>query len=137
MVERRLSSTGRDGVGSPITIKRVIHGEYDPETSTVVNTTEIYKTSGIRVAIKHYFVDGTLVKDEDVNLYISPVATKSVIEQDDEGEDFVTNIEVDTPPIIPTDTITFDGQTYVVVTSRPWNHSGLSAGFKVHARIAG
>lgn len=137
MVGRRLASSGKDGMGSPLVIKRVIQGVYDPETSEVVNTEEIYKSSGLRVAIKHYFVDGTLVKDEDVNLYISPLSKQVVIEEDEEGEEIETEVDVDTPKILPTDIIIFDEQEYSVVTTRPWNHSGLSAGFKVHARVAG
>lgn len=115
MAVKRLSN---GDLGTPITVTREGVQSFDPSTGEVVQVAEVIETSGVKMAIKQYLVDGELILKGDVDFYISPEDSDGVI----------------MPMLDSSDKISFLGETFVVVNSRPWDFSGLSIGQKIHAR---
>lgn len=114
-----LAPRSRGGNGLELTLIRVIQGEYDPDTSTTppATTTE-YPGSGFRENYRQQDIDGTLIKQGDLKLLVSPVLL--------DGSDM--------PQPASLDTILFDGERYTVQNVEPWNYAGLAVGFSVQAR---
>lgn len=142
MAIRRLSLVSEGGLGEVIQITRKIGQQYDPDTSTTVQIFEVYKSTGLRVNFRRFDIDNTLVKENDVNFYISPLATQDIPDPDwipDVGETEADRptitVSLDTPAIQTTDVIEFLGVKYAVINVRPWNHAGVSIGFKVQGRV--
>lgn len=117
MALRRLSG---DSLGSPITITKESEGAFNPSTGAVVSTVESFETTGVKMAIKQYLVDGETILNADVHFYVSPVTTNGL----------------ELPLVTSTDTITFNNEKYVVVDTKPWDFNGNRIGQKVHARVS-
>lgn len=115
---RQLAPRSRGGKGLELTLRRIVSGEYDPETGTSPSTTTDYAGSGLRQSYDLKDVDGTLILAGDVKFLVSPVLL--------DGSD--------TPEPQTLDIVLFDGQQYTVQSVKPWNYAGLAVGFEVQAR---
>lgn len=116
---RMLAPRSTGGKGLELTLSRIVEGEYDPETSsTPDSTTTHYDGSGLRESYRQQDIDGSLIKQGDVKILISPLLL--------DGSD--------APQPISQDLIMFDGQAYTVQHVDPMNYAGLAVGFYVQAR---
>lgn len=106
--------------GSAMILTRTMPGAYDPATGTVAAATVTTYTG---VAFRENYtlrdIDGTLVKRGDVRLLISPKCS--------DGTDMAQ-------PATDTDTILFDGTTYIVIGSDPLKPATEAAMFAAQCR---
>lgn len=145
MAIRRLGLISEGGLGAPLIVSK-IRMQYNPRTSEneeiVISS---FTTSGLRNNYRRFDIDGTLIKETDVNFYVSPICTTEVPDPDwvpdieagetEEDRPSIT-VEQDTPDISTTDEITFQNVKYKVITVRPWNHAGILIGYKVQGRVS-
>lgn len=104
--------------GAPLTIRKIVSGEYDPDTGGISQTITDHVTVGLRESYQLQDIDGSNIKRNDVKLLISPTLMAG-------GQ---------TPEPTTQDKIIFDGSTYTVQNVDPWNYAGVSVGFSVQAR---
>ncbi|WP_162094836.1 hypothetical protein [Pseudomonas chlororaphis] len=117
-VTRMLTPRSKGGKGLELSLVRVTTGEYDPEIGGGQVTTEQFDGSGLRQSYRQQDIDGSLIKQGDVKILISPVLFDGT----------------DTPQPVTLDKITFDGDTYTVQHVDPWDYAGVAVGFSVQAR---
>lgn len=117
-VARNLAPRSRGGKGLELTLQRVTKGVYDPATGKAVDTVASYDGSGLRENYKQSDIDGTLIKQGDVKILISPLLL--------DGSD--------TPQVKALDKLIFNGETYTVQGVEPWSYAGLTVGYSVQAR---
>ena len=115
---RTLAPRSKGGKGLELSLVRVTTGEYDPEIGGGQMTTEQFDSSGLRQSYRQQDIDGSLIKQGDVKILISPVLLDGA----------------DTPQPVTLDKITFDGDTYTVQHVDPWDYAGVAVGFSVQAR---
>jgi hypothetical protein len=115
---RMLSPRSKGGKGLELSLIRVTTGEYDPEVGGSPVLTEQFDGSGLRQNYRQQDIDGSLIKQGDVKILISPVLLDGV----------------DTPQPVTLDKIAFDGDTYTVQHVDPWDYAGIAVGFSVQAR---
>lgn len=119
MTIRRLGLRESGGEGAPITLNK-IESQYNPVTSKNENVVvDTHEGSALRTRFKSHTVDGNLIRADDLLFYISPVLLDGT----------------DCPEPIRPDTLTFEGKTYVVVSSDAWDFSGIPCGWRVQARV--
>ncbi|MBX9754538.1 MAG: hypothetical protein K2X80_07260 [Pseudomonadaceae bacterium] len=104
--------------GAPLTIRKIVAGEYDTDTGGMSQTITDHVTVGLRESYRLQDIDGSTIKRNDVKLLIGPALTAG-------GQ---------TPAPTTQDKIIFDGSTYTVQNVDPWNYAGVSVGFSVQAR---
>ena len=104
--------------GATLTLSVKTAGAYDPDSGTIGETVANYSGYAIRTNYDANEVDGTLVRQDDVKLIVSPVKTD----------------ESDMVQPKPSDAMTFDGMVYQVISVKPWNYAGIACGFEVQAR---
>ena len=104
--------------GAALTLAVKTAGAYDPDSGTIGETVTNYSGYAIRTNYDANEVDGTLVRQDDVKLIVSPVKTD----------------ESDMVQPKPSDAMTFDGMVYQVISVKPWNYAGIACGFEVQAR---
>ncbi|PVZ19926.1 MULTISPECIES: hypothetical protein [unclassified Pseudomonas] len=115
---RMLAPRSKGGKGLEMTLLHRGTGQYDPEQGTVSPSETTYQGSALRQAYAKGEVDGTLIRQSDVRLIVSPVQ--------------LTGMDLPAPQ--QQDRINFDGTTYTVVAVDPWNYAGVDIGFDVQAR---
>lgn len=116
---RMLAPRSKGGKGLELVLRRTIEGEYDPDTSTTPDSSVVeHHGSGFRENYRQQDIDGSLIKQGDVKILISPLLLDGA----------------DTPQPISLDELVFDGEAYTVQHVDPWNFAGLSVGFSVQAR---
>ncbi|MBK3510713.1 hypothetical protein [Pseudomonas sp. MF6747] len=115
---RMLAPRSRGGKGLELSLVRVTTGDYDPEIGGSPVTMEQFNGSGLRQNYRQQDIDGSLIKQGDVKILISPVLLDGA----------------DTPQPVTLDKITFDGDTYTVQHVDPWDYAGIAVGFSVQAR---
>ena len=115
---RMLAPRSRGGKGLELSLIRVTSGEYDPEVGGSPMLTEQFDGSGLRQNYRQQDIDGSLIKQGDVKILISPVLLDGA----------------DTPQPVTLDNIAFDGETYTVQHVDPWDYAGIAVGFSVQAR---
>jgi len=115
---RMLAPRSKGGKGLELSLVRVTTGEYDPETGTTPVTTIQYDGSGLRENYRQQDIDGSLIKQGDVKILVSPLLLDGA----------------DMPQPISQDKILFDGDAYTVQNVDPWDYAGLAVGFSVQAR---
>ncbi|MGY2271027.1 MULTISPECIES: hypothetical protein [Pseudomonas] len=115
---RMLAPRSRGGKGLELSLIRVTTGEYDPEVGGSPVLTEQFDGSGLRQNYRQQDIDGSLIKQGDVKILISPVLLDGA----------------DTPQPVTLDNIAFDGETYTVQHVDPWDYAGIAVGFSVQAR---
>lgn len=116
---RMLAPRSKGGKGLELVLRGTVEGEYDPDTSTTPDSSVVeHHGSGFRENYRQQDIDGSLIKQGDVKILISPLLL--------DGSD--------TPEPISLDELVFDGDTYTVQHVDPWNFAGLSVGFSVQAR---
>ena len=113
-----LAPRSRGGKGLELSLICITAGEYDPEIGGSTVTTEQFDGSGLRQNYRQQDIDGSLIKQGDVKIFISPVLLDGV----------------DTPAPVTLDKIVFDGDTYTVQHVDPWDYAGIAVGFSVQAR---
>ncbi len=119
MVIRNLAPAPR-GSGVIITLKKVVEGEFNPETGEVENTVEEYTGSGVRVRFTEWHHANFDIPYSDYRVYVSPVLQDGT--------------ECPTPEI--DDTIIFLGDEAKVVNLKPFNDNGVNCGWDVHVRTS-
>ncbi|NMY08523.1 hypothetical protein HBO38_08680 [Pseudomonas veronii] len=115
---RMLAPRSRGGKGLELSLMRVTTGEYDPEVGGSPVLTEQFDGSGLRQNYRQQDIDGSLIKQGDVKILISPALLDGA----------------DTPQPVTLDKIVFDGDTYTVQHVDPWDYAGIAVGFSVQAR---
>lgn len=115
---RMLAPRSRGGKGLELSLIRVTTGEYDPEVGGSPVLTEQFDSSGLRQNYRQQDIDGSLIKQGDVKILISPALLDGA----------------DTPQPVTLDKIAFDGDTYTVQHVDPWDYAGIAVGFSVQAR---
>lgn len=116
---RMLGPRSKGGKGLELTLRRVTQGEYDPETSSSAGGSTIdYQGSGFRENYALKDIDGTLIKQGDFKILISPVLLNGGDMQKPSTQDIVL----------------FDGETYTIHAVDPMDYAGLAVGFYVQAR---
>ncbi|MGY2173889.1 hypothetical protein [Pseudomonas azotoformans] len=115
---RMLSPRSRGGKGLELSLIRVTTGEYDPGVGGSPVLKEQFDGSGLRQNYRQQDIDGSLIKQGDVKILISPVLLDGA----------------DTPQPVTLDKIVFDGDTYTVQHVDPWDYAGIAVGFSVQAR---
>lgn len=118
MAAEMLAPRSRGGNGAELTLQRVTTGEYNPETGESEGGAQDYQGSGLRENYKQRDIDGSVIKQGDVKLLVSPLLLDGT----------------DTPQPQSQDVIMFDGERYTVQNVEPWNYAGLAVGFSVQAR---
>jgi hypothetical protein len=114
-----LAPRSRGGNGLELILTRSSDGAYDPDSSTISDpVVTTYAGSGFRDTYRQQDIDGTLIKQGDVKLLVSPVLL--------DGSDM--------PQPLSQDLVLFDGVRYTVQSVEPWNYAGLAVGFSVQAR---
>lgn len=119
MVIRNLAPAPR-GSGVVITLKKVVEGDFNPETGEVENTVEEYTGSGVRVRFTEWHHANFDIPYSDYRVYVSPVLQDGA--------------ECPTPEI--DDTIIFLGDQAKVVNLKPFNDNGVNCGWDVHVRTS-
>lgn len=118
MVIRNLSVGGR-GSGAPITITRVIEGEFDASTGGYTDEREeVYQGSGIRVSYKTYDYKNTAIQYGDFRIYLSPVLMDGT----------------ETPKPENGDKLKLGDNEATVVSYEAWDSNDLSCGYKLQMR---
>lgn len=157
MVIRNLSLLEQGGHGSELLISRTVT-THTPGTGTVTKVTTVYKTTALRNNYRNFDLTNSSIKETDVNFYVSPVATTEILDpewsplyagderwyagdpeapvNETEEDRPLIDVGVDTPEPTTVDKLEFLGNKYTVVNVRPWNHAGVSIGFKVQGRVA-
>jgi len=144
MVIRNLSLLEQGGHGSELLISRTVT-THTPGTGTVTKVTTVYKTTALRNNYRNFDLTNSSIKETDVNFYVSPVATTEVPDPDwvpdvglgeTELDRPLIEVQVDTPELTTVDKLDFLGKKYTAINVRPWNHAGVSIGFKVQGRVA-
>lgn len=115
---KTLAPRSKGGKGLELSLIRVTTGEYDPEVGGSPMLMEQFDGSGLRQNYRQQDIDGSLIKQGDVKILISPVLLDGV----------------DTPQPVTLDKIAFDGDTYTVQHVDPWDYAGIAVGFSVQAR---
>lgn len=115
---RMLAPRSKGGKGLEMVLRKTVTGEYDPDSSSSPITVTEYNGSAFRDTYELKNIDGSLIRRGDVKLLVSPVQIDGAA----------------LPGPFENDQIDFDGVTYTVVASDPWNYAGLSVGFEVQAR---
>lgn len=115
---RMLAPRSRGGKGLELALIRVTTGEYDPDTGTGGETITTLEGSGFRENYNLKDIDGSLVKQGDVRILVSPL--------------LLDGADMPTPSTL--DKVLFDGETYTVQSVDPWSYAGLVVGFSVQAR---
>lgn len=115
---KMLAPRSKGGKGLELSLIRVTAGEYDPEVGGGSETVEQFEGSGFRESYRLQDVDGSLIKQGDIRILISPVLLDGV----------------DTPKPVSQDKVVFDGETYTVLHVDPWDYAGIVVGFSVQAR---
>lgn len=115
---RMLAPRSRGGKGLELAMIRVTTGEYDPEIGGSPETTERFEGSGFRENYRQQDIDGSLIKQGDVKILISPVLLDGA----------------EAPQPVSLDKIAFNGDTYTVQHVDPWDYAGIAVGFSVQAR---
>jgi hypothetical protein len=118
MASEMLAPRSNGGNGAELTLRRITAGEYNPETGQSDDGAQDYLGSGLRENYKQGDIDGSLIKQGDVKILVSPLLQDGT----------------DTPQPQSQDTILFDGERYTVQNVEPWNYAGLAVGFNVQAR---
>lgn len=118
LATRMLAPRSSGGKGLALTLAKITAGTYDPATGSSTDTTTNYAGSGMRQDYELSDIDGTLVRQGDVKILISPTLINGN----------------DTPEPATGDSIVFDGSTYSVINVMLWNYAGLAVGFEVQAR---
>ncbi|MBH8611213.1 hypothetical protein I4N56_009845 [Pseudomonas mohnii] len=115
---RMLAPRSKGGKGLELSLIRITAGEYDPEIGGSPVTTEQFDGSGLRQNYRQQDIDGSLIKQGDVKILISPVLLDGL----------------DAPQPVTLDKITFDGDNYTIQHVDPWDYAGIAVGFSVQAR---
>ncbi|PXX59517.1 hypothetical protein SAMN05660489_04542 [Pseudomonas sp. LAMO17WK12:I10] len=115
---RMLAPRSKGGKGLELSLLQIASGEYDPETGTGGETTTTFEGSGFRENYSLKDIDGSLIKQGDVKILVSPLLLDGT----------------DTPKPTTQDKLVFDGETYTVQAVDPWSYAGLIVGFSVQAR---
>lgn len=115
---RMLAPRSKGGKGLELSLLQIASGEYDPETGTAGETTTTFEGSGFRENYSLKDIDGSLIKQGDVKILVSPLLLDGT----------------DTPKPTTQDKLVFDGETYTVQAVDPWSYAGLIVGFSVQAR---
>ncbi|AZD93024.1 MULTISPECIES: hypothetical protein [Pseudomonas] len=115
---RMLAPRSKGGKGLELSLLQIANGEYDPETGTGGETITTFEGSGFRENYSLKDIDGSLIKQGDVKILISPLLLDGA----------------DTPKPTTQDKLLFDGETYTVQAVDPWSYAGLVVGFSVQAR---
>lgn len=115
---RMLAPRDKGGKGAEITLQRRQQGPYDPEAGGSTTVTVEHRGSAFRDTFALRDIDGTVIKQGDVKLLVSPEKL--------DGSDL--------PEPTTQDRILFDGKTYTVIGVKPWDYAGLAVGFEVQAR---
>lgn len=118
LASHMLAPRASGGKGLALTITKITPGAYDPSTGTSTNTSANYSGSGLRQDYDLSDINGSMIRQGDVKILISPTLIN--------GNDM--------PEPAAGDSVTFDGSTYSVVSVSPWNYAGLVVGFEVQAR---
>ena len=144
MVIRNLKLTSEGGLGTELVIKRTVTTKV-PGSGTVTKVTTEYKTTALRNQYRNFDINGTTIKETDVNLYVSPICTTELPDPDwvpdvdlgeTEADRPLIDTVVDTPELTTQDVLEMLGKKYTTINVRPWNHAGVSIGFKVQGRVA-
>lgn len=114
-----LKPRSQGGYGLEMVLTTTATGEYDPATGEAPITTTTYDGSAFRDTYKKNEIDGTRVLASDVKFLVSPKLLN--------GDT--------TPDINPQYKMTFDGQTYTIMSVSPWDYAGLNVGFEVQGRL--
>ncbi|MOA38226.1 hypothetical protein D3C78_1598860 [compost metagenome] len=93
---------------------------YNPVTDMNEMTVVAYAASGIRASFKQHNIDGELVRQGDVKLYLSPV--------------LVDGSDCPTPQTV--DQVLFNGKQYIIVNVKEWNFAATSCGWCLQLRAA-
>lgn len=115
---RMLAPRDKGGKGAEMTLQRLQQGPYDPEAGGSTTVTVEHHGSAFRDTFALRDIDGTVIKQGDVKLLVSPEKL--------DGSDL--------PEPTTQDRILFDGKTYTVIGVKPWDYAGLAVGFEVQAR---
>jgi len=115
---RMLAPRSKGGKGLELSLLRVENGEYDPATGTGGETVTTFEGSGFRENYSLKDIDGSLVKQGDVKILVSPLLLDGA----------------DMPSPATQNKLLFDGETYTVQAVDPWSYAGLVVGFSVQAR---
>lgn len=109
------------GKGAALTLTRVTAGgEYIPGGGESAPTETQYAGSGIRTAYRLQDIDGTLIQSSDVRFLVSPVLLNGG----------------DMPVPVASDTVTFGGIVYNVISCKALNFDGQTEiGFIVQGRV--
>ncbi|MBD1589785.1 hypothetical protein [Pseudomonas typographi] len=113
-----LAPVSQGGNGAELTLQRITKGEYDPATGGAADIVQAYEGSGFRETYSQRDIDGTVIKQGDVKILISPVLL--------DGSE--------TPQPQSQDRVLFVGDQYTVQNVEPWNYAGVAVGFSVQAR---
>jgi hypothetical protein len=106
--------------GATAVLTRTVSGDYDPDTGTTgADTVTTYTGVAFREQYSLREIDGTLVKRGDVRLIIGPKQADGTVMP---------------VPATTTDTVLFDGTTYLVVGSDPFKPADESVLLYVQAR---
>lgn len=115
---RMLAPRSKGGKGLELSLLQAVSGEYDPDTGTSGETITVFEGSGFRENYSLKDIDGSLVKQGDVKILVSPVLLNGA----------------DMPKPSTLDKLLFDGDKYTVQAVDPWSYAGLIVGFSVQAR---
>lgn len=115
---RMLAPRAKGGKGAEMTLQRRQQGPYDPEAGGSTTVTVEHLGSAFRDTFALSDIDGTLIKQGDVKLLVSPEKL--------DGSDL--------PEPTTQDRILFDDKNYTVIGVKPWDYAGLAVGFEVQAR---
>ncbi|WP_273807275.1 MULTISPECIES: hypothetical protein [unclassified Pseudomonas] len=115
---RMLAPRSKGGKGLNLTLTKPGQKAYDPATSTVTTSPQAFTGSGLRESYKQTDIDGTLIRQGDVKLLVSPVQADGT----------------DLPEPVTGDQIRFDGKVLKVISVEPWNYAGVACGYEVQGR---
>lgn len=120
MAIKNLAPRSKGGKGVEVTLKKMVAGEYNPDTSMVEDDSVVeYFGSALRTSFKTFAIDGNLIRVDDLLLYLSPQLINGT----------------DCPAPIKGDTIVFSGVEYVVHALREWDFAGVECGWRVQLRL--
>lgn len=114
-----LAPRSNGGKGLELILHQRTEGEYDPDMGAIPDSSVVeHLGSGFRENYNLKDIDGSLIKQGDVKILISPVLLDGL----------------ETPQPATLDKITFDGDNYTVQHVDPWDYAGIAVGFSVQAR---
>lgn len=119
LATRMLAPRNKGGKGLACQVVQTVEGEYDPTLGGAPETVTTIDTSAVRTNYANKDIDGSNIKSDDVLFLVSPVQLTGI----------------DMPVISTSDKIIFDGNTYTIITAKPWNYAGLNIGFEIQGRV--